>query len=99
PAPAAVNSITMKVPYVITDGEVIDVPLELSGADGLHAISVGLTWNASVVTPIDIAPGDFVGSRGGVVLSPGPGRADAAMLGENRQLTGQGVLATAPFRA
>jgi hypothetical protein len=46
-----------------------------------------------------MTPGEFVTSQGGVVFSPGPGRADAALLGVGaRGLVGQGAVANMRFR-
>ncbi len=96
---ATSNSISMKAPYVVTAGDIVEVPLELTGAGDLQAVSVTLGWDPAVVTPIDVATGELVASQGGVMFSPGPGRADAALLGPGRSIAGTGVMATARFSA
>src|SRR5439155_9615800 len=80
-------------------GEVTEVPVELTGSGDLHAVSVSLGWDPAVVAPIGVASGELVTSQGGVMFSPGPGRADVAMLGAGRGLAGHGVIAIVRFRA
>ena len=94
---AAANSIAMRAPYVVTKGELIDVPVELTGAGDLRAVSVSLGWDPAVVTPTGVASGDLT-EKGGVMFSPRPGRADAAALG-GRGLAGKIGLAIMRFRA
>src|SRR5205085_8638687 len=43
--------------------------------------------------------GDYVTQLGGVMLSPAPGTADAAMLGPGNGFSGSGVMAVVHFRA
>src|SRR5205823_5666481 len=65
----------------------------------LQALSLALGWDPAVVQPQGVTPGAFVTDQGGVVLSPGPGRADAALLGIGREgMVGEGALAHVHFR-
>src|SRR5262249_57814534 len=80
-------------------GDLFDVPVVLSGGGDLLAISVGLGWNPAVVEPIDVQIGDLIASQGGVMFSPGPGRADAALLGSAQGMLGQGAVAIVLFHA
>jgi hypothetical protein len=48
---------------------------------------------------MDASAGAWLSSQGGVMLSPEPGKADAAILGVGRGLAGEGQLATVTFRA
>jgi hypothetical protein len=98
-ATQSANVLGVLVPVLVSAGEFIEVPVELSGVGDLMAVSVTLRWDAAVVEPLDVAAGDLITSRGGVVLSPGPGRADAALLGASQGITGQGVMAIVRFRA
>src|SRR5262249_59965767 len=80
-------------------GDLFDVPVVLSGGGDLLAISVGLGWNPAVVEPIDVQIGDLIASQGGVMFSPGPGRADAALLGSAQGMLGQGAVASVLLHA
>ncbi len=93
------EALRFRAPPTVTAGTEFDVPLVLSGAGALQAISVSLRWNEAVVEPIETIAGDLVTSQGGLLFSPGPGCADAALLGAGSGFTGQGVIATVRFRA
>jgi FlgD Ig-like domain len=71
----------------------------LSGSGRLQALSIALRWDASVAEPLNVSAGELVSSAGGVVFSPGPGRADAALLGAGAGMTGEGAVASVRFRA
>ena len=86
-------------PEAVNVGDTFDVPVVLSGVGDLMALSTVLGWNPGIVEPIGVTAGDLVTSQGGVVMSPGPGRADAALLGAASGLTGQGTVATIRFHA
>ncbi len=74
--------------------------MELSGNGMLQALSTTLRWDASVVEPAGVSEGELLASQGGVVLSPGPGRADATLLGVGQGgIAGQGAVATVRFKA
>ena len=92
------DRVALTAPYVVNAGEVIAVPVRLENAGDLQALSVALAWDAGVVTPVDVQPGD-VASHGGLALSPGAGRVDLAMLGQGRTLPAKSTLATLRFRA
>jgi hypothetical protein len=94
----AVDVLTLVGPSVVNAGAEFDVPVTLTAGGNLLALSTTLGWNSGVVEPISVTAGDLVTSQGGVVFSPGPGRADAALLGGG-SLVGQGTVATVRFRA
>ena len=58
-----------------------------------------LHWNANIVEPIGMTPGDFMTAQGGIALSPAAGTVDAAMLGVGGGMSGKGSIATMRFRA
>jgi hypothetical protein len=91
--------VSLHAPRVVNPGDACDVTVDLAGTGDLHALSLALGWDAAVVQPVGMTPGEFVASQGGVVFSPGPGRADAALLGVGAQgLVGQGAVANMRFR-
>jgi len=83
----------------VTAGQVIDVPVQLSGAGDLQGLSVSLRYDASVVAPEGVTGGDWFADQQGIVLSPGGATIDAALLGAGSGVTGEGLLATVRFRA
>ena len=97
---AAIDAISIEAPELVKAGELIEVPVTLSGSGDLQAVSLSLAWDHAVVEAVDVAGGEFIRSQGGVVLSSGAGRADAALLGVGSHgLRGEGTMATARFRA
>lgn len=98
-ASAMGEAIEFRAPAVVEEGETFEVPLTLTAGGRLQGLSVALDWDRSVVEIEGVTPGTFIASQGGVVLSSGAGRVDAAMLGVGAQgLVGEGTLATARFR-
>jgi hypothetical protein len=102
-APGAVtrsDELAIEAPIRVLRGQSVVVPIQLHGAGDLQALSVRLGWDPAVVTPESWTSGGYVESRGGVVLSPGLGGVDAAVLGAHTGgLAGDGTLATLRFRA
>lgn len=75
------------------------VRLGLRGTGSIQALSAVLGWNRDVVAPTGITPGQLLEEQHGVVLSPGPGIVDAALLGARAQgMSGVGDVATMTFR-
>ena len=95
----AVDALMVADPGTVSAGQVFDVPVMLNGSGDLLALSMTLGWNSAVVTPIDVSAGDLLASQGGIVMSPGPGRADATLLGPTTGMNGQGPVAVVRFRA
>jgi hypothetical protein len=87
-------------PSLVSPGEEFDVPLRLAAGGRLQGFSVKLAWDPGVVEPIGMRSGGFAEGQGGLALSPGPGRVDAALLGRRAPgFSGDGVVATFRFRA
>jgi hypothetical protein len=81
-------------------GEAFDVVLRFSGTGLVHALSVDLAWDGSVAEFVGASPGALLATEGGLVLTPQPGRVDAAVLGGNAAgLQGDGELVLVRFRA
>lgn len=92
--------VSVSPPLVVEAGTSFDVPVTLTGSGELQALSLALAWDPAVAVPTGVSAGEMMTSRGGVVFSPGPGRADAALLGVGADgLSGRGTVAVAHFRA
>src|SRR5205085_978370 len=89
---SAGNRIGIEVPATITAGGTFGVVVRLSGAGDLQAVSTTLNWNPAVCEPISVETGDLFSSNG-IVLSPGPGRVDGALLGSGATISGEGTMA------
>ena len=84
----------------VTVGQVLEVPIRLSGAGRLQLVSVALGWDPEIVEPIAVTPGDFLAAQQGIVLSPRAGALDGALLGAREVgIQGEGILGTVTFRA
>jgi len=97
--PAAADALVLLSPDAVAAGEMVTVPLRMSGTGLVQAVSTRLSWDAAVVEPVGLAAGELLLRLNGVVLSPEPGTGDGAVLGEGRGVAGEGVLATVTFRA
>ena len=96
PAVANRNELSLET---VRSGDDITATLRMRGAGDLQGLSTHLSWDAAVVVPVSMEPGELVLRQGGVVLSAEPGDVDAALLGVRGQgLGGDGVLATVTFR-
>jgi hypothetical protein len=66
----------------------------------MQGFALALGWDETVVAVEGMESGQWVEGQGGVVLSPGPGRVDAALLGvRGVGMEGEGVVARVRFRA
>jgi hypothetical protein len=98
--PSGVEHAWIEVQDQVQSGQEVEVPVHIRGAGALRVVSVALTWNAEVVAPVGLRLGDFLATQGGIVLSPGPGAIDAALLGAREVgIQGEGTLGTVVFRA
>jgi hypothetical protein len=93
------NALSVSMPATVARGDVFDVTVTLSGAGDVQALSIALGWDARTVQPAGVEAGELITAQNGVVLSPGAGCADAALLGAGRGITGQGTVAVIHFRA
>ncbi len=97
--PHAHDELSLQAPYVVTAGDAVEVPIQMTATGDLQAMSVSLNFDPAVVAPADVVAGDLVAAQGALLLSPGHARADVAMLGLGAGLAGKGVLATMHFKA
>jgi hypothetical protein len=87
-------------PSSVDAGAEVTASLRLTAGGRMHAFSVQLAWDATVVEPIGVEPAGFIEAQGGVVLTPQPGTVDAALLGAGGDgITGEGEVARVRFRA
>ena len=86
-------------PALVTAGEVVTATLGLRAGARIQGFSAHLAWNANVVQPVEMQPGGFIESQGGIVLAPRPGTVDAVLLGlRPHGIEGEGTVATVTFR-
>jgi hypothetical protein len=99
PVAAASDELTLDGPAQVVAGTTFTVSLRLKGAGDLQGLSAQLGWDRSIAEPVSVDAGGLAATQNAVVLSSGAGNVDCALLGANRGLTGEGVLATVTFRA
>ena len=92
--------LSLDAPAAVAAGGTFTATVRMHGEGRAQGISVALAWDASVAEAIAVASDGWLETQQGVVLSPGPGAADAALLGVRAQgIVGEGALATFTFRA
>jgi hypothetical protein len=99
PVAAGSDELWVEGPAKVTAGAEFVVSLRLKGAGDLQGLSAQLGWDGRIAEPVTVEAGGLVTQQNGVVLSSGAGNVDCALLGANRGLVGEGVLATVTFRA
>jgi len=93
------EQLDLAAPSLVEPGADVTATLSLRGAGRLQGLSARLAWDASVVQPVRVASAGFLETQNGIVLTPGPGRVDAALLGaRDVGMTGAGDVARVTFR-
>jgi hypothetical protein len=96
---AAAEAFELEAPSLVAPGDEVVATLHLAGAGRMQGFSAQLAWDAGVIQPVAVESGGFLESQGGITLSPGPGAADAALLGDRGAgITGAGDVARFRFR-
>jgi len=97
---AAANALALVVPVPPSVGERFTVTVRAAGAGDVHALSLALGYDRSVVEMVQAEAGELLNRQEtpSVVWSPGPGRVDLALLGKGAGLTGEGDLVRVEFR-
>jgi hypothetical protein len=97
---AAANAARVVATTTAAVGETFDVSIVGAGAGDLVALSLALGYDAAVVEPLAVEPGELLELQAApsIVLSPQPGRVDVALLGADARLVGEGELARVRFR-
>jgi hypothetical protein len=99
-APRGPEQLTLDAPGAVDAGALFTATVRFHGEARVQAISTQLGWDAAVAEPVAVASAGWLEAQKGVVLSPGPGGVDAALLGVRAQgIVGDGALATVTFRA
>jgi len=92
--------LSLDAPASVAAGETFTASVLLGGQGRVQGISAALAWDASIAEPIGFASDGWLEAEKGIVLSPGPGAVDAALLGIRGQgIVGEGSLATFTFRS
>ena len=96
----APERLSLDAPASVTAGETFTAGVRFKAQGRAQGISVALAWDSSVVDAVGFASDGWLETQKAVVLSPGPGAVDAALLGIRGQgIVGEGPLATFTFRA
>jgi hypothetical protein len=94
------EQLTLAAPAAVEAGESFTATVHMRGEGRAQGLSVALAWDATVAEPLVVAGAGWLEAQKGVVLSPGPGVVDAALLGVRPTgISGEGALATVTFRA
>jgi hypothetical protein len=94
------EQLTLAAPAAVEAGESFTATVHMRGEGRAQGLSVALAWDATVAEPLAVASAGWLEAQKGVVLSPGPGVVDAALLGVRPTgISGEGALATVTFRA
>lgn len=98
-ANGAPERFTVLGPSLVEAGNEVSAVLHLEAGGRMQGFSARLVWDPVVVMPVQVEGLGLVEGQGGVVLSPGRGTIDAALLGARREgMTGTGDVARVRFR-
>jgi hypothetical protein len=93
------DQVMLDVPASVTAGQTFTATLRMTASGAIQGLSTQLGWDPAVATPVAMTAGELITSQNGVVFSAQPGNVDAAVLGTNRTIAGEGVVATVTFQA
>ncbi len=89
----------VSAPSLVEAGTTVTAVLRLKAGGRIQGFSAQLGWDATVVAPEGMTSSQWVEGQGGIVLTPGQGAVDAALLGvRGVGLTGEGEVARVRFR-
>jgi hypothetical protein len=99
-SPRGPEALTLDAPSVVEAGAMFTATVRMHAEGRVQGLSAQLGWDASVVDAVQVSSAGWLETQKGVVLSPGPGVVDAALLGVRGQgMLGDGTIATVTFRA
>lgn len=99
-ASGALEEFRVAAPFAVQSGEAVAAALRLNGTGAVQGFSARLTWNAAVVQPVGATASPWLVGQNGLLLSPGPGKVDAALLGARETgMLGDVELAMVTFQA
>jgi len=92
--------LSLDAPATVSAGETFTASVRLVAQGRAQGISAALAWDTSVADAVGFGSDGWLETQKGVVLSPGSGAVDAALLGIRAQgILGEGPIATFTFRA
>ena len=92
--------LVLDAPTAVEAGATFTATVRMHGEGRAQGVSAALDWDGTVAEAVTVASGGWLEAQKGVVLSPGPGAVDAALLGVRASgISGDGALATFTFRA
>ena len=95
-----IDALSVEASHEVTAGATVPATISFRGSGLVQGISVELAWDPAVVRPVAASAGALTEQSDGLLLSPGPGAFDMALLGARAQgLSGEGVIATVTFEA
>jgi hypothetical protein len=90
----------LDAPTAVEVGATFTATVRMHGEGRVQGLSAALAWDGTVAEAVAVTSAGWLEAQKGVVLSPGPGAVDAALLGVRANgITGDGALATVTFRA
>ena len=97
---AGANELTLELPTLPAVGENFTVRVQATASGLIQALKLELGYDAAVVEMEGVEAGELLGRQGAqaLVLTPGPGRVDVALLGAGAGLHGSGELVQVRFR-
>lgn len=96
----AIEQFRVSAPVVVQAGQSVTATIHLAGAGAIQGFAAALGWDPAIVQPVSAAATPWLESQDGMVLSPGPGRVDAALLGARPSgMLGDVDVATVTFQA
>jgi hypothetical protein len=99
PTASGPEEFQVSAPSLVEAGSTVTAVLRLKAGGRIQGFSAQLGWDATVVTPEGMTSSQWVEGQGGIVLTPGQGTVDAALLGvRGVGLTGEGEVARVRFR-
>ena len=99
-AAAGADALTLEVPTLPAVGESFTVRVRATASGLLQALKLELGYDRAVLEMEGAEAGELLGRQGAqaLVLTPGPGRVDVALLGAGTGLYGSGELVQVRFR-
>lgn len=99
-AGAAAEDFRLSAPVLAQAGETVTATILLNGSGAVQGFSASLGWDPAIVQPVGAAASPWLAGQDGLVLSPEPGRVDAALLGARELgMAGDLEVATVTFQA
>jgi len=99
-AVAGADALALELPRLPAVGESFTVLVRATAGGTIQALKLELGYDRAVVEMEGVAAGELLGRQGAqvMVLTPGPGRVDVALLGAGAGLSGSGELVQVRFR-